>query len=574
MLPANKVRFKSFLGKLKPLVTAAVTPESVVRAILETWMVQFNPLLPFQSIAHKSLLSAPAVVEFSNWLQNESDILEGCFWLSSAFAVLLGKDLQKANAMYFTPPYLSSRMLDNTGDALFTSKLIDPACGGGAFLAPAAYRISNHMRANGATSTKILSHIDCNLFGVEANPFLAELSRTFLMMVLAKEIVEVGQIPNFNIICGDGLMNPINANGEFDLVLSNPPYRKMTHIEVKPLLDKYSSIIDGQPNLYSVFIKRAKDLVRKNGRIVLLTPMSFLSGKSFSKLRSSLINDGSIDRLDLIHDKQGVFLGAEQDAVITVWNKLNSKNKTKIHVLSLGGAVSFTGDVALSDSGVPWVAPRGSADGELMNVFSNSLHSLSSYGYKPRTGSIVIHRDKRNRFSTKEKAKQAIKPMPLIWQRDIGVDGKFNFLESETIKDRYVDMGLSPTSAIIDRPAIAMHRVTSPKQTRRLICAPIPESFSAKYGGVTGENHICFIVQENDTPLVSIEVLSEMLRTKMLNRLFSCISGVTNVSAYELNRLPLPNPIILREMIDSGKNMDEAVRLGFGLQIETGGQNG
>jgi len=574
MLPANKDSFKFLLEKLKPLVSAAVTPESITRAILSNWVAQSRPQLGYLPSGNDRLASTPAITEFSNWLLAESDILVGSFWLSSAFAALLGKDLQKTNAMFFTPPYLSNRILDNAGVALFTSKLIDPACGGAAFLAPAASRISSRMRSQGVPSTKILSHLEANLYGVEVDPFLAELSRTFLAMVLAEEIVKVGRPPEFNIICGDGLTNPANAFGTFDLVLSNPPYRKMSNVEFTPLLEHYGSVIEGQPNLYSVFIKRAKDLAKPGGKIVLLTPMSFLSGRSFSKLRMSLIKDGSVDRLDLIHDKLGVFLGAEQDAVITVWNKRDSETKTKIHTLSLGGAASLAGEVTLPDSGMPWVTPRDATDTELMNVFSSAPHSLSTYGYKPRTGSIVVHRDKRNRFATKKDAAQATKLLPLIWQRDIGTDGQFNFLESETIKDRYVDMGLSPTPAIIDRPAIAMHRVTSPKQSRRLICAPIPETFRAEHGGVTGENHICFIVQENDSPLVPVEVLSEILRTKTLNRLFSCISGVTNVSAYELSRLPLPNPISLREAIDAGRTMDDAVRIGLGLQVNTGDQNG
>lgn len=573
MLPANKDRFNFLLEKLKLLVSDGFSPEFIVRAILSNWMAQSTPRLTPLFSEDVRLVSDPTIAEFSNWLSAESDFLIGSFWLSSAFAALLGKSSQKSNAMFFTPPYLSNRILDNAGELLFSSKLIDPACGGAAFLAPAALRISNHMRSKGSTSTEILSHIELNLFGVEANPFLAELSRVFLNMVLAEDISKASHIPKFNIICGDGLANPSNSLGTFDLVLSNPPYRKMTSTEVLPLLEHYSSVIEGQPNLYSVFIKRAKDLAKPGGKIILLTPMSFLSGRTFSKLRMSLIKDGSVDRLDLIHDKQGVFLGAEQDAVITVWNKFDSANKTKIHTLSLNGLASLAGEVTLPDSGQPWATPRDAMDNELMSVFTTAQHSLSTYGYKPRTGSIVIHRDKRKRYATKNDTAQAIKLLPLIWQRDIGADGQFYFLESEAIKDRYVDMGSSFTPAIIDRPAIAMHRVTSPKQSRRLICAPIPEKFRAEYGGVTGENHICFIVQEIDNPLVPIEVLSEILRTKTLNRLFTCISGVTNVSAYELNRLPLPDPTSLHEAINAGKCIDDAVRIGLGLQIETGVEN-
>lgn len=576
MLPANKDTFKLHLKELKSLLSVSVTAESIIGAVLKNWMAKLELNFLLQDCKNEDLISAPNIVNFSNWLENRCDILEGSFWLSSAFAGLLDKNIQKANAMFFTPPHLSNRMLESVGEMLFTSKLIDPACGGGAFLAPAAFRISNHMKAQGESSSKILSHIEGNLFGIEANPFLAELSRTFLKMVLAQDIIKAGRNPNFNIVCGDGLTYSPNLLGTFDLVLSNPPYRKMTGGEVEPLLKQYGSIIEGQPNLYSLFVKRAIDLVNHDGKIVLLTPMSFLSGRSFSKLRYNLLQNGMVNRLDLIHDKQGVFLGAEQDAVITVWDKRISKAKTKIYLLSLEGVAVLTGKVKLPDSDSPWPIPRDISDAELMHVFSINLYNLSSYGYKTKTGSIVVHRDKRKRFATKNNIDHANKLLPLIWQRDIGNDGQFSFIESDAIRDRYIDMGLCSNPAIIDRPAIAMHRVTSPEQSRRLICALIPNTFLAEFGGVTGENHICFIVQENDNPLVPIEVLSEILRSRTLNRLFSCISGVTNVSAYELNRLPLPDPISLRKAIDAGKSIDDAVRigLGLGLQIETGDPNG
>jgi hypothetical protein len=564
MLPTNKNGFKLLLKGLSSLAKQGNSASEVIRAVVAKWMSQCTPGLKEPILENYDLKNKLPVIEFVEWL-NKSEILVASFWVSSAFAGLQEREKRKFSAMFFTPPYLSNRMLDNAGSVLFKGRIIDPACGGAAFLAPAAQRIANHLAASGNSSKEIIDYIQANLYGVDTDPFLCELSSIFMSMVLYKQIQKVGNVPTFNIRCANALTALSDEDNSFDLVLSNPPYRKMSKNEVDPLKDKYGSIMEGQPNLYSVFVKLATDLTKPKGKVVLLTPMSFLSGRSFSKLRMNLLSHGNIKQLDLIHDKMGVFLGAEQDVVITVWHNASRIGKTKVYALSRGGTATLTGNLPLSATDAPWVTPRETLDSELLPLFTKAKHNLQSYGYAPRLGAIVVHRDKRDRYANLTKSKAAKKAIPLIWQRDIGTDGKLKFDETKRLDDLFIDMGLNPTTSIIQGPAIAIQRVTSPKQTRRLICAPIPEELIAKFGGVTGENHVCFIEQKVGTPAISPEILSEILRTNTLNRLFRCISGVTNVSAYELKKLPLPDPIQVLSALNQGKSIEEAARIGFGL---------
>lgn len=564
MLSNNKNGFKPLLQGLSSLVKQGNTPSDVVRATLARWMSQCTPALKTQSLEKPVLINEISVIAFSEWL-NELNILDGSFWLSSAFAGLLGREMQKSSAMFFTPPRLSRRMLDNAGTALFDGKFVDPACGGAAFLAPAAQRIAAHLVNSGNSSKEILNHLQTRLYGVDTDPFLCELSLAFINMVLYEHIQKVDEIPKFNVICANGLTALSENHDSFDLVVSNPPYRKMSKEEVNPLKDRYGTIMEGQPNLYSLFIKLATDLTKPRGKVVLLTPMSFLSGRSFARLRMNLLTNGEISQLDIIHDKLGVFLNAEQDAVITVWNKSGQAGNAKIYSLSRGGTTILTGHLLLLATDAPWVTPREIEDSELLPLFAQAKHNLQTYGFSPKMGAIVVHRDKRNRYATLKEAKAAKKVIPLIWQRDIGTDGKLKFDEGHSANDRFIDMELDSALSIVKCPAIAIQRVTSPKQSRRLVCAPIPKELRVKFGGVVGENHVCLIEQQSDNPAVSPEILSEILRTKMLNRLFRCISGVTNVSAYELNKLPLPDPTKVLNAIHQGKSVEDATRIGFGL---------
>lgn len=163
MLPANKNNFKSILKELSSIVSAGTAPADVIRAMLKLWAAQITPGIATPSVQDESLSKLGAIISFAAWL-GESDILTGAFWLSSAYASLITVDQRKLSAMYFTPPYLSNRMLDNAGEALFEGKVIDPACGGAAFLAPAAQRIIHRLEGLGHSSVEIVSYLEANLW--------------------------------------------------------------------------------------------------------------------------------------------------------------------------------------------------------------------------------------------------------------------------------------------------------------------------------------------------------------------------------------------------------------------------
>lgn len=127
-------------------------------------------------------------------------------------------------------------------------------------------------------------------------------------------------------------------------------------------------------------------------------------------------------------------------------------------------------------------------------------------------------------------------------------------------------MNTLESPSLVKKPAIAMQRVTSDSQIHRLVCAPVPRDIQEQYGGVVGENHVCFIETISETNPIDYILLCAILRTKILDRLFRCISGATNVSAYELNQLPLPDPHLVSLALSKGMDIEEATMIGFGLK--------
>jgi adenine-specific DNA-methyltransferase len=331
-------------------------------------------------------------------------------------------------------------------------------------------------------------------------------------------------------------------------VLCNPPYRKMTADECATYRDEYSDVIVGQPNLYSMFIRRATQLLKKGGRAVLLTPMSFLSGQSFSKVRETLWQEGTVSQFDLIHAKDGVFLGAEQDAVVTTWDKDRRRRATQVFNLSATSKPESAGRYQMISRVGPWPIPRQKGDGELLPLFNKELPRLHDYGYASKTGAIVIHRDKRTTFAKLKDSKRADCIAPLLWQGDIEANGKMEFVESDERPHRYVDVGSLDSPVVIKYPCLVYQRVTSADQPRRLVCAVVPPRLLEQFGGVVGENHVGFLTRASERAEVSPKLMSSILRTSTVDRLFRCISGVTNVSR-------------------SGCVIEDAVRLGYGLRV-------
>ena len=149
----------------------------------------------------------------------------------------------------------------------------------------------------------------------------------------------------------------------------------------------------------------------------------------------------------------------------------------------------------------------------------------------------MLHRDRRRRFASLEAARRAkaVKPVPMLRASEIRVSGKLEF-ERQERPDCFIDVGRQGPG-LVTKPAIALHRVSSHDQDRRLICAPVPRALQSEHGGVLGENHVNFLVAINGKP-VHPALLARILRSGPVDRLFRCRSGATNVSVYELTHLP------------------------------------
>lgn len=570
MLPEDK---KTFIQSVKALRERGVnTPrkaKSATRAMLYLWQKRdFPRLVKDESAGINKYLRDSLIRSHAEWIGNQS-FLDGAFWLSTTYALLIGKELQSHFAMYFTPPMLANRLIDNlvsNGASLTEHRWKDPACGGGAFLLPVSIRMIEELRKKGASPKAIIEKLSSNLAGADIDPLLSMLSTSFIKMAAYREIIDSRCDLELQISVANSL-SVAETSHSVEVVICNPPYRKMSRQEWLPYQDHFGEVITGQPNIYGLFIQKCIELATQSGLIGLLTPTSYLSGQNFSKLRRSIRTFTSVQQLDLIVEKEGIFLGVEQEAVLSVLlrGEQNTSNATEIFTLSKS-IFKRVGSCTLPNGFSAWPIPRDNTDTHTLIGAGKSPYRLRDYGYIVRTGAYVDYRDCRTTYMTYPTKAITKAVFPLIWSADITTKKQLDHGRTSKRDSRptFIEMNNPTHQSVIRRPCLALQRVTSAEQARRLVGAEVPRKLLLEFGGVVGENHVLFLEWINEKVGISPSLMVDLLSSYSVDRLFRCISGAVNVSIFELEQLPLPDPSILSKLLSNGKNtVDAAVEQAY-----------
>ncbi|MBS5036871.1 MAG: N-6 DNA methylase [Fusobacterium sp.] len=232
-------------------------------------------------------------------------------------------------------------------------KIIDPACGSGAFLIEAfdfllKYNQMIDDKIFNMTGTKNLFDdttkeiLENNIFGVDLNKESVEITKLSLWLRTANKEKTLATLEN-NIKCGNSLISDKNLcergfdwkeefpeifeNGGFDIVIGNPPYVSAENIKEleKEYYKNNYKVATGRQNLYIIFYERGIELLNKNGYLSFITPYTILKNKYYMEARKYILENSRL--LKLIDFKNvTVFEDAVVDSIILVLKKEQSKN--------------------------------------------------------------------------------------------------------------------------------------------------------------------------------------------------------------------------------------------------------
>lgn len=246
-------------------------------------------------------------------------------------------------------------------DLLRTVKVVDPACGSGAFLVAAfddlhaEYTKVNNKLAELAGGSYGLFDLDKeilnkNLYGVDINSESIEITKLSLWLKTAKR----GKILNSldkNLHVGDSLIEDaqvserafdwkhafpeVFAQGGFDVVLGNPPYVRQELISpLKPYLQSQYQIYHGVADLYSYFFERGLGLLKPEGKLGLICSSTFFKTGSGENLRRYLLEQAAIEKVIDFGDLQ-LFAGVTTYPAILVMKKSSAPEEHGLSFLKL-----------------------------------------------------------------------------------------------------------------------------------------------------------------------------------------------------------------------------------------------
>jgi adenine-specific DNA-methyltransferase len=476
---------------------------------------------------------------------------QACFLLSSLYTVMLPDDVRALLGAYYTPPALVKRLLDLVTEAGLDwaiARVLDPACGGGAFLAPVGRRMLQALKAKGAPPEEIVRSIGERLRGFEIDPFAAWMSQAFLELELLDVCLEAGTRLPALVSVGDALALPWPRNGKaYDLVIGNPPYGKVTL--PAELRERYARSLYGHANLYGLFTELAVRWTRQGGFIAYVTPTSFLGGQYFKALRALLLKEAPPLTVDFVTDRTGVFEDVLQETMLTVYRRAKpDPHGVMIHFLRPNGhetrcAVQKVGRFLVPPRGdPPWLLPRQREQVALLDRVQRMPHSLANYGFSVSTGPLVWNRHKKQLKTTPGKGR-----LPLVWSEAVGPWG-FRFTAERREHTPFIEVYPGQEFLVTRESCMLVQRTTAKEQKRRLVAAVVPQAFVEEHGGIVVENHLNVIRHQGGEALFSLATLCTLLGSAVVDQVFRCINGSVAVSAYELEALPLPAPEVMAKL--------------------------
>ena len=323
---------------------------------------------------------------------------------------------RKHEGIFYTPEFVTKyliedvvgRFLEENPDKLGTIKILDPACGSGAFLNQAhsylmnEYKIRIDQKLLEKTGTQQLDFSDINLadtnrsillnnlYGVDLNRESVEITKLSLWLKTARSSEPLQNLDK-NIKCGNSIVDdPIYAGdrafdwnkefqailrgGGFDVIIGNPPYVRQELIkDIKPYLEKKYQVYTGVSDLYIYFFEKALSLLKEGGYFAFIVSNKFLRAAYGIKLTHYLQQNFTL--LDLIDfgDLQ-IFEGATTYPCIITIQKKKPQEVQHVRLLKLKslGTISNLG-LDIKENGTTIEIHRGDNTWQLRSLEENNL---------------------------------------------------------------------------------------------------------------------------------------------------------------------------------------------------------
>ena len=291
-----------------------------------------------------------------------------------------GKAYRKEQGIYYTPIYVVDYIVKNTIGELAKDKkfdlknikVLDPACGSGSFLMKAFdYLVTLDKKKNGEIAqTKLdltgasasygrkVEILKENIFGVDLDSKAVEIAQLNLLLKTAEKKHRLPTLQE-NIKVGNSLIDDpavagdrafkweeqfkdVMKDGGFDVVIGNPPYGAELSKEEQDYLNKVYDI--GSTDTAILFIKKANELLKKDGKLGFIVPKALCFASNYKKIREFIW-----DNVETIVDCGKVWKEVKLEQVIFILSK--GKNIKQYNSCQLrNGKIEYIGKINKNDA--------------------------------------------------------------------------------------------------------------------------------------------------------------------------------------------------------------------------------
>jgi len=191
----------------------------------------------------------------------------------------------------YTPKWIVEKILDEVnynGKKILNQKIIDPACGDGAFLTQIIKKLIKEAQKEKLEKSTIKNILENNVYGIEIDT--EEYKKCiFNLNKIVKDNLNIDNI-DWKIFNDNTLLKYKDFLDFFDYVVGNPPYIRIHNLDAntRNIIKKDFEFNQGTLDIYLSFFELGFKLLNKNGVLGYITPNSFLRNSSYKKFRQFL----------------------------------------------------------------------------------------------------------------------------------------------------------------------------------------------------------------------------------------------------------------------------------------------
>lgn len=462
---------------------------------------------------------------------------------------------KKNKGQFFTPLPISKFMGSLSGVVKKqTISILDPGCGSGILSCSLIEHlietstIKNVVLTAFETDLALIPFTECVLSYLKLWCSNHNVSLSYTIYpddyILEKSLYIDGQDPIFSGLYDDE---------RYDIIISNPPYFKLAKDDIRT--KSCHNIVDGQTNIYALFMAISSNLLKADGVMIFITPRSFTSGRYFQTFRNFIFRNVNIKFIHLFNTRKDTFAKDDVLQELVIMKLQASREKVSDNIV-----VSYS--QGISDLSCPYQTtypaidivdtasekkivylPISQRDKVILNLFRSWTGNMGKYDIQISTGPVVAFR--MNNYITDD---PDVDTVPLYWLHNV-VKMLCDHSVKKKNKGQYIRVTAETQSALLpNKNYVLLRRFSSKDDNSRLIATPYFGNMT-RYEFVGIENKLNYIYRPKGR-LKRDEVigLAALLNSDLFDAYFRTFNGNTNVSATELRIMPLPPIDTIREI--------------------------